>query len=142
MANITHYYSEEFKNYIIKDYDLVKVDYEHWIADNVHVEVVLANDEDYKRLYKERTNLRKEIDNLKKDKKTIDGIILGTFDTQVGELISMLNKVDEQVTAKLEDYKPKEPVYEIKFKTKNKEHYEKVMALINELKGENEDVKV
>lgn len=126
MANITHTYSNTTKSYEITEFDKTKEAYKEWLKNNIHSDVVIDSDEVYSTIYKERTTLRRELDNLKGDKKIINSIILGTFNNQCTEIIAMLEEEDEKITSNLETYKPKVPTYELKVRTKDKALYEKL----------------
>lgn len=139
MANITHYYSNETKTFEIKDFDQTIEEYKKWAQENVHTDVVINDEETYKAIYKERTGLRKEIEAIKSDKRIINDIILGKLEEECKQLLALLKPLDDKLTENLETFKPKEPVYSITFKTKNKEHYDKVAALINELEPKEEN---
>lgn len=138
MAEITYHYSNESKAFEIANFETTVEDYKKWLSENVHADVVIDSEETYKDIYKERTAVRKELEYVKKVDKTISDIILGKFETQCKEIIGLLKPLDEKLTENLETFKPKEPVYSINFKTKNKEVYDKVMALINELEPKEE----
>lgn len=134
---LKHLYSNETKSYEIDNYERVKADYKEWLEKNIHTGVDIIDEDTYKAIYKERTLLNKEIEALKNDKKIINNIVVGRINNECEELIDLLKEVLNKLNENMEAFKPKEAVYEYKFKTKNKELYDKIVAFIEEtLKGE------
>lgn len=134
---ITHIYNDNTKTFEISNFDETKKEYENWLAEKIHFNTVIDGEETFKLLYKERTLLNKEIKALKADKRLINNVILGNFNNNCSDILEMLEGALDKLNETLETYKPKEETYEISYKTKSKEKYDKIMNFINELdKGE------
>jgi ribosomal protein S15P/S13E len=139
---IFYNYLPSSRTYEVKDFEATLKSYEEWLENNIHSTSIVTDEDTYRALYKQRTKLRKEIENLKKDKKSIENIILGSFQQQIRKIVDMLGEKDDEMSETLAGFKPKPQTYEISFKTKNIEHFKKVKNLIEKLEREEKNGKI
>ena len=151
LVNIEYKYSTKHKRYHINKYNKTLNGYRAWVKQNIPSNLVIQNDDDAKTLKNKRTIVRKEIAELKGIRKAVNQILMGEFDAQTDEILDLLEPIDTGIKKLLDDYKAQkeaeakveeapveaEEVYTINYSTKNKDHYDKIMALINELEGTN-----
>lgn len=138
-------YSNENHRYELENYNAVKEGYIKWLNETIHPEMVIVNDVDFKTVKNARTAVRKEIALIKGEYKACFDIVMGTLEGQKKELIKMLEEVEANLKGKIDEYKAskeepvattEEQVYEINYKTTNKEVYDKIMDFITQLEKE------
>ena len=126
--------------YIVANFDQVVEQVKKYLLENAHTEMVIADESDFKLNKKERTEIRKKLEEVKNLRKELNEAALGTFNTQCKEIEKLINDADTILKQKVDAYnesigKGKVPTYVITIKTGNKKKFD---SLLKKLEKEQE----
>ena len=88
----------------IESFDSVKAVVEDYIKEHQHKDLILVEVDDYKLLKKERTEIRKKLEELKQMRLNLDEIVLGKFNEQVKSIEKMIGDADKEMKARVDTF--------------------------------------
>lgn len=124
----------------IESFDSVKAVVEDYINQHQHKDLILVEVDDYKLLKKERTEIRKKLEELKQMRLNLDEIVLGKFNEQVKSIEKMIGDADKEMKARVDTFAlenglttPKPKVYTITITTGSVKSAESVLKKIEKI---------
>lgn len=134
-------YNKKTHRYEIDKPNEVEQSVKNFIENNAKDLLPIVDDKTLSNARKIRTVINNKLKEIQGFRKQTNGVVLGEFNRMSGTIEKMLSEESDRITALMEAYKPKEPVYELHIKTKDEMAYKKIYALakkLNLLKEEKE----
>lgn len=126
-------YNNKTKRYEIAKANTVEKEVKNFIQNNAKDLLPVIDDTTWSATRKARVVINNKLKEVQKFRKQTNGIVLGEFNRMSIAIEDMLSEESNRLTAQMEAYKPKEPVYELNIKTKDKMAYNKLVAYAKKL---------
>lgn len=127
-------YNNKTKRYEIAKANTVEKEVKNFIENNAKDLLPVIDDATWSATRKARVVINNKLKEVQKFRKQTNGIVLGEFNRMSNAIENMLSEESDRLTALLEAYKPKEPVYVFKeIKTTDKVAYDKLVAYAKKL---------